>query len=95
MIECTYASGHSAQNPIEHLWAPLTNWLTAVYFKAMLGGENKPPSEQNISEKDKKAKEEKIYDRAISELNTYWNGKDFDSYPITSIGVKFSESNQQ
>ena len=87
LIQVTYAPGHSAQNPIEHLWAPLTYALVGVYLKACLEGESKPPSEQGLEENEKEAKEANVYDKAIVNLNSYWNDRTFDGFPIKSIHV--------
>ena len=95
VIQTTYAPGHSAQNPIEHLWAPLTKaftWVTGLYLKACLDGEDKAPSEQNLSEEERKEKERVIYDLAIADLNSYWNGKKFNNYTISSNGIACGEA---
>jgi hypothetical protein len=92
LIQITYAPGHSAQNPIEHLWSPLSNFLTGVFLKATLP-EEKPPNEQTgISNEVKKEKECLIYDQAVSDLNSYWHNRKFDSFTINSRGVKCADA---
>ncbi|XP_033112635.1 uncharacterized protein LOC117113425 [Anneissia japonica] len=67
------AAGHSKENPIEHLWSPLLKQLVSVTLPITLPGEAIPPSEQNISEEEKKRKNIKVFDSAIDQLNCYWN----------------------
>jgi hypothetical protein len=89
VIHTSYAPGHSAQNPIEHLWSPLTRWLNGVYFKACMVGEDTPPDHQpGLSDADKEAKNMYIFNRALEHLNTYWHGRKFDEWPIHSFPVE-------
>ncbi|KAJ8017751.1 hypothetical protein HOLleu_44617 [Holothuria leucospilota] len=73
MIVTTYCPGHSALNPIEHLWAPLTNCLAGVYLPDTLGNEKQPPSSQpNLTEEERRRKEDAVFDEAMDRLTNYW-----------------------
>lgn len=85
---CHYAPSDSALNPIEHQWSPRSRNLAGVFLKGRLDGEDKPPCDQSgLSTDQKREKEVKIYDRAVDDLNSYWNGQLFDGFPVVSIGV--------
>jgi hypothetical protein len=90
---CHYSPGDSALNPIEHQWSPRSRDLVGVFLKARLEGENKPPSEQcGLSKEQVIEKEQVIYDRAVDELTTYWDGKVYDSFLVNSIGVHATDT---
>ncbi|KAJ8029124.1 hypothetical protein HOLleu_28451 [Holothuria leucospilota] len=94
LCSTSYAPGHSAYNPIEHLWSPLSKTLTGITFPDRLPGETPPSQQTNLSaveKKAKEAKEAKVFDVAIDSLNALWDGKDFDGFPITSKGQKCLE----
>jgi hypothetical protein len=85
---CHYAPGDSAQNPIEHQWAPRSRNLVGVFLKSRLEGEDKPPSEQSgMTSAMVTEKEVQVYDAAIDNLNSYWNGQMFDGFPVVSKAV--------
>ena len=90
---CTtcYAPGHSAYNPIEHAWAPMSRKLTGVTLSATLPGEAEPPCQQKIADEQQRVKEEKVFNKALEELDNFWNGMTFSGHPIYSRGVKCGE----
>ena len=55
-------------------------------------GEEVPPGSQHLSDAETKEKEIKVYDLAIEELNSYWNGKLYDDYEVRSLGMPCSEN---
>ena len=88
MLICVcHAPGLSRYNPIEHLWSPCSKWLAEVSFLACLPGEDRPPSQQSLSEEEKSAKEKQVFTNALNALDSYWNGKVHDGFRITSKGV--------
>lgn len=72
MIVTTYCPGYSALNPVEHLWAPLTHAIAAVYLPDTLPGEDQPPSKQNLPEEEKRCKEHSVFNNAMAQLKLYW-----------------------
>jgi len=88
MLICVcHVPGLSRYNPIEHLWSPCSKWLAGVSFLACLPGEDRPPSQQSLSEEEKSAKEKQVYTNALNALDSYWNGKVHDGFRITSKRV--------
>lgn len=80
MIVTTYCPGHSALNPIEHFWAPLTNALVGVYLPDFLPGESRPPCKQSgLTQQERCKKEKKVFDNAMAELAHYWKDVTFSS----------------
>lgn len=87
LVQTSYAPGHSAHNMIEHAWAPLSRKLAGVTLPITIEGEDKPPCQQSgLSDEQRKAKEVQVFDEAIRTLNTFWHGKTYDSFLITSHG---------
>jgi len=82
-----YAPGDSAQNPIEHQWSPRSRDLVGVYLSPCLPGEDKPPAAQKLTPDETDEKEKQVYDLAIARLNSFWDGKSYDGFNVSSIGV--------
>ena len=80
----TYAAQYSAYNCIEHLWAPLSNKLASVILSSKVLGDSKPPAMQGtLSNDERRAKENIVFDNAMNELeNVYWNSSEFDGFPV-------------
>lgn len=87
---CTCEAPYSSRyNPIEHKWSPLSKYLAGVQLSACLPGEDKPPCEQGgLTENEIKYKEEKVFHKALDELNDYWDGKIHGGFKIKSVPMK-------
>ena len=69
LIVMSHAAGYSAYNNIKHIWSPLPNSLTGFILPAVLPGEDKALSHQNVKQAEKKAKEVGLFDNNnINEL---------------------------
>ena len=86
---CSYAARFSANNPIEHLWAPMSKKLNSVRISAIAEGDNKPPCQlTSLSSEEQKKKEVEVFNRVITELcTTHWKDATFDSFPVIAIPV--------
>ena len=79
----TYAARYSAFHPIEHLWSPLSNMFAGVVFSPKLDGDSKPPCEQSkLSSDELRENEYVVFDNAISEFASFWEGAQFDGFLI-------------
>ncbi|XP_065905841.1 uncharacterized protein [Dysidea avara] len=87
LFSVCHAPGLSRYNPIEHLWAPCSRWLAGVSLSACAEGESVPPAYQTISPTEKEEKEKLVFEKALSDLNSYWDGKTHDGFHVTSKGV--------
>ena len=88
VIACTNAPGWSRFNPIEHIWSSLSKFLAGVSLPSCMPGENKPPCLQSdLSEDERKIKEYTVFDSAVKDLNSYWDGRTHDGFNISSVGV--------
>ena len=80
-----YAPKNSALNPIEHGWSPLSKMLSSVRLPSTLPGENRPPSTQSkLTPAERLEKEAQVFDNAMKSINAFWNGREFDGFPISS-----------
>ena len=80
-----YAPKNSALNPIEHGWSPLSKMLSSVRLPSTLPGENRPPSAQSkLTPAERLEKEAQVFDNAMKSINAFWNGREFDGFPISS-----------
>ena len=69
LIVMSHAAGYSAYNNIKHIWSPLSSSLTGFILPAVLPGEDKAPSHQNVKQAEKKAKQVGLFDsNNINEL---------------------------
>ena len=82
LCSTSYAPGHSAYNPIEHLWAPLSKQLTGVILPDRLDGEVPPSKQTNLSAEQRRRKEGDVFDVAMATLNEYWDGSQFDGHRV-------------
>ena len=73
LIIVTHAPGKSAYNPIEHAWSVLSRCLTGVTVAINVPGE-RPPHEQHLSDEELRRREAVVFDAAIDELYSYWEG---------------------
>lgn len=88
LVLVSYAPGHSAENMIEHAWAPLGKFLVGVTLPATLPGENVPPCRQSgLTRLEKEIKEAKVLDKAIDHLNEFWSNRTYHGYTIASSKV--------
>ena len=80
----TFAARYSAYNPIEHLWAPLSNCLSSVVFSAIADGDSVASAQQHgLTESEILKKEFEVFDRAIYHIaEKHWQNMTFDGYPI-------------
>lgn len=67
----------------EHLWAPLSNKLSAVTIPACLPEETVPPFSQRISEKVMREKEALVSYAALERCGDYREGSTFDGFPVS------------
>ena len=77
----------SRYNPIKHLWEPCSKWLAGVSFSACVDGESVPPAHQIISATEKEEKEKLVFEKALSDLDSYWNGNTHDGIRVISNGI--------
>ena len=93
LVLVSYAPGHSAENMIEHAWAPLGRYLVGVTLSAKLPGEDLPPCRQSgLTQEEKKSKEARVLDSAIDQLNSVWSNRTFHGHPVTSAKIPCLEN---
>ena len=81
----SYLAGYSAFNDIEHLWAVVTKRLGAVTLSAVHGDDPKPPHYMaGISAEERSEKEVAVFDGAMSEVKSYWDGMMFNGFPVST-----------
>ena len=80
----TYAARYSAFNPIEHLWAPLSNRLSGVVFSQTIEGETGAPAQQSsLDEASLIEKERVVFDTAMKNIrDDHWNDFEFDNFEM-------------
>ncbi|KAJ8030165.1 hypothetical protein HOLleu_26495 [Holothuria leucospilota] len=89
LVLTSFSAGNSAMNPIEHAWAPISKLLTGVTLPDKVPGESLPPCKQrNLSEDERKAKEEIVFNEAMGRVCQYLHGKQFDGHDINCSYVK-------
>ena len=73
-------------NKIEHLWSPLSRRLAGITFPAVLEGDTAPPVKlSGLTEKERKDKEAKVFDRTMKHLvGVHWAGVEFDGCTVTT-----------
>lgn len=85
----TYPAGHSAYNPIEHAWLPLSNALTSIVISATLPTEHQPLNRQaHLTKGELENKTVKMLDNASNTLKEYWDNLTYDGNPVISIPIK-------
>ena len=85
----SYPSDHSAFNPIEHAWSPLSNKLTLFTLSATLLGEDKPPHKQTDLTTDEILKKNKeMLENAVYELASHWGNLTYDENAVVSLLIK-------
>ena len=90
----TYAARYSAYNAIEHAWSPLSNLLAGVVFSPMMERDSKPPCQQSTLTLDQlREKEFSVFDKALSDLHSYWKDFEFDGNPVKIEQIKCGEDN--
>lgn len=88
LLLCSFAARHSAYNPIEHLWSPLSKHLAGVILPAKLPGEDKAPCQQRLTEAEQRQKEAKVFDNAMGEIcDDFWKGHTFDGFPVSAQAI--------
>ena len=88
LVTTMYAPGHSALNPIEHAWSPVSGELAGVVLPDKLPEETLPPAKQSkLSGDQRRSKEATLFDSNLDVVNNILDGKSFDGQPITSIKV--------
>ena len=80
----TYAARYSAFNPIEHLWAPLSNRLSGVVFSQTIERETVAPAQQSsLDEASLIEKESVVFDTAMKSIrDDHWNDLEFDNFEM-------------
>lgn len=61
--------------------------LCGVILPICLEGEEKPPCQQKLKAEDKRIKEIRLFDEATDILHSYWDGKTYDGFKITTKKV--------
>lgn len=56
-------------------------------------GKSALETKKNLAETVRQQKEKEIFDNAVESLETFWNGKRFDGFPISSKGQMSDETN--
>jgi len=85
----SYPAGHSAFNPIEHAWSPLSNSLTSVTLPATLPGEDRPPNKQTeLSPEEIETKNKTMLHGAAKELASHWERLTYDGNAIVPLPVE-------
>ena len=85
----TYPAGHSAYNPIEHAWLPLSNALTSIVIPATLPAEHQPLNRQaHLKKGELENKTVKMLDNASNTLKEYWDNLTYDGNPVIPIPIK-------
>ena len=62
LVAAPYAPGHSALNPTEHVWAPISGELARVVLPDTLSEEMRPPAKQKLTEEKRRIKEAEMFD---------------------------------
>ena len=76
-IQC-FAPGHSRFNPIERSWSYLTKCLVGVELQVEIEElDFEIPAENDEEQWDQ------ILNKAVDDCGRFWNGKKWDSFPIT------------
>ncbi|CAB4044267.1 PREDICTED: uncharacterized protein LOC105443326 [Paramuricea clavata] len=91
----TYAARYSAFNPIEHLWAPLSNRLSGVIFSPLIDDDKTAPALQSgIDSATVKRKESTIFDRAMNDIkDKHWKDVLFDGFPVQTKIIPCNNDN--
>jgi hypothetical protein len=87
VISACGPAGLSRFNPIEHAWSSLSRWLAGVQLPACLPGEDKPPSQQNLTTDELTTKENQVFNNALEALNSYWDSKTHDNFRVFSEAI--------
>ena len=80
----SYAARYSAYNCVEHLWAMMSNMLSAVILSPVVPGDSKPPAMQTKLSPDAiKDKEKVVFDNAMAKIEeAYWKDACFDGFNV-------------
>ena len=88
----TYAARYSAYNPIEHLWSKMSNKLSGVVFSSAEKSGGKPPIHQSgLTAEELMQKEKIVFDKAMTELESYWKDVNFDNHKVFTSVIKTNE----
>ena len=68
--------------------------MAGVSLSACVDGENTPPAYQTIAATEKEEKEKLVFEKALTDLDSYWNGKTHDGFRVTSKGITEAYSTQ-
>ena len=92
----TYPAGHSAHNPIEHAWSPLSNALTGVVLPAVLPGEDKSHNKQSaLTKEEMRCKNAQMLDNAGKLLKAHWEKLRYDNNAVVPIPIKSVSDNSE
>ena len=81
----SFAARYSACNDIEHLWSPLSKHLSSAILPSVLEEDLVEPNKQGIEVDEKRKKEAKVFDNAMSLVTQqYWAEKTFSGSQITT-----------
>lgn len=91
----TYAARYSAFNPIEHLWAPLSNRLSGVVFSPLVDGDTTAPALQSGNDAATvRQKEGTIFNRAMDDIkDKHWKDFLFDGFPVRTKVIPCDHDN--
>ena len=80
----TYAARYSAFNPIEQLWAPLSNHLSGVVFFPLVDGDKSAPALQSgLDAATTRQKESTVFNQAMNDIkDKHWKELNFDGFPV-------------
>ncbi|XP_070176491.1 uncharacterized protein [Littorina saxatilis] len=87
LVAVTYAPGHSAMNPIEHAWSPISGELAGLVLPDRLVGERFPPSRQKLGGQERREKEAILFDSNLAVLSNVLESKTFDGHQVRPVKV--------
>ena len=87
-----YVARYSPFNPIEHLWAPMSNALSGIILPSKLEGESTAPASQGkLANEEQNTKEKAIFNDAMEKCSQYWKHLEFNGNGIQTIVIKCGE----
>ena len=81
------AAGHSAENEIEHHWAPLSKCFISVTLPGTLPGKDKTPSlQRGLLQEEQQAKNALVLDLAMNQILGYMSFI-HDGFQVTNFEI--------
>ena len=59
--------------------------LSGITLPAALEGKKPPCEQSDLSDEERMRKEAVVFDRALQQLCSIWNGKEYDGFPVVAI----------